>query len=91
MRSPDGEYNERTMEHVEITVRNSMVEILGVSPDRIERSSDFVNDLDADSLELVELVMALEEAFDVDLPEEEVANLLTVGATIDLIEKKLAS
>jgi len=65
------------------------VEVLSVEADKITREARFAEDLDADSLDLVELVMALEEEFDVSIDEEELDGVETVGAAYDLVAKKL--
>lgn len=79
------------MERSEIleTVRKLAVETLEVDGDAVVETAVFADDLDADSLDLVELVMALEEAFDVSVPEEELENIETVGQVIDLVQAKL--
>ena len=65
------------------------VEVLSVDADKITREARFAEDLDADSLDLVELVMALEEEFDVSVDEEELDGVVTVGAAHDLVVGKL--
>ena len=65
------------------------VEVLSVDADKITREASFADDLDADSLDLVELVMALEEEFDVTVEEEELEGIETIGAAYDLITSKL--
>jgi acyl carrier protein len=65
------------------------VEVLAVEPDQVTRDARFADDLDADSLDLVELVMRLEEEFDVSVDEEELEGIETVGAAFDLITAKL--
>ncbi|MFA5564730.1 MAG: acyl carrier protein [Acidimicrobiia bacterium] len=65
------------------------VEVLDVDADQITREASFADDLDADSLDLVELVMALEEEFDVSVEEEELEGIETVGAAYNLIISKL--
>ncbi len=65
------------------------VEVLAVEADQVTREAKFADDLDADSLDLVELVMALEEEFDVSVDEEELEGIETVGAAYDLITSKL--
>ncbi|MGK2958416.1 MAG: acyl carrier protein [Acidimicrobiales bacterium] len=66
------------------------VEVLAVEPDQITREARFGDDLDADSLDLVELVMALEEAFDVEVPEDELEGIETVGQAFDLVTSKIS-
>ena len=65
------------------------VEVLSVDADQVTPEASFADDLDADSLDLVELVMALEEEFDVTVEEEELEGITTVGAAFDLIKAKL--
>lgn len=65
------------------------VEVLSVEGDKITKEARFAEDLDADSLDLVELVMALEEEFDVSVDEEELDGVETVGAAYDMVVGKL--
>ena len=65
------------------------IEVLSVDGDKITKESRFAEDLDADSLDLVELVMALEEEFDVAVDEEELDGVETVGAAYDLVVGKI--
>lgn len=69
--------------------RTCAVEVLQVPEDKIVREARFGDDLDADSLDLVELVMALEEAFDITVEESELEGIETVGQAYDLISAKL--
>ena len=71
--------------------RTSAVEVLQVQPDQITLDARFGDDLDADSLDLVELVMALEERFDVTIPEEELDGINIVGNALDLLLQKLGA
>lgn len=64
-------------------------EVLAVSEDQLVPEAAFGDDLDADSLDLVELVMALEEEFDIEVAEEELKNIKTVGQAFELIYAKL--
>jgi acyl carrier protein len=72
------------------TFKKCAVEVLQVSPEQVTLEAKFGEDLDADSLDLVELVMALEEAFDIEVPEEELEGVTTVGQAYDLVKGKLA-
>ncbi|MBW8826366.1 MAG: acyl carrier protein [Acidobacteria bacterium] len=72
------------------TFKKCAVEVLQVSEDQVTMEAKFGEDLDADSLDLVELVMALEEAFDVEVPEEELEGITTVGQAYELVVGKLA-
>ncbi len=65
------------------------VEVLQVPADKVTREARFAEDLDADSLDLVELVMALEETFDVSVDETELEGIETIGQAFDLIAAKL--
>ena len=69
--------------------RDCAVEVLQVPSDKITKDARFAEDLDADSLDLVELVMALEEAFDVTVEESELEDIETIGQAYDLISTKL--
>jgi acyl carrier protein len=65
------------------------VEVLQVEPDKVKPEASFADDLDADSLDLVELVMALEEKFDIKVDESELEGVETVGQAFDLVTSKL--
>jgi len=65
------------------------VEVLSVDAAQVTMEASFADDLDADSLDLVELVMALEEEFDVTVEEEELEGITTIGAAFNLITSKL--
>ena len=69
--------------------RKCAVEVLSVSEDQVTPDSKFGDDLDSDSLDLVELVMALEEEFDVEVPEEDLEGIETVGQAYDLVVGKM--
>jgi len=69
--------------------RDCAVEVLQVPADKVTKDARFADDLDADSLDLVELVMALEEAFDITVEESELEDIETVGQAFDLISSKL--
>ncbi len=69
--------------------RECAVEVLQVPADKVTREARFAEDLDADSLDLVELVMALEESFDVSVEETELEGIETIGQAFDLITTKL--
>jgi acyl carrier protein len=70
------------------TFKKCTVEVLQVAPEQVTMDAKFGDDLDADSLDLVELVMALEEAFDVEVPEEELDGIETVGQAYNLVISK---
>ena len=69
--------------------RECAVEVLQVPAEKVTMEARFAEDLDADSLDLVELVMALEEAFDITVGENELEDIETAGQAIDLISSKL--
>ena len=68
-------------------VKAIIVEQLGVSADEVKPEASFVEDLGADSLDLTELIMAMEEAFDIEIDDEEAQKILKVKDAIDYIEK----
>jgi acyl carrier protein len=72
-------------------LREVAVEVLSVEPDQVVEEARFKEDLDADSLDLVELVMGLEERFDISVPEEDLENVATVGQAVDLVMAKVAA
>ncbi len=71
-------------------VKEVVVEQLNVSPDDVKEDSKFADDLGADSLDVVELVMSLEEKFDIEIPDEEAENIATVADAIKFIENAQA-
>lgn len=77
------------MSTVEERVKKIVVEQLGVKEDEIQNSASFVDDLGADSLDTVELVMALEEEFDTEIPDEEAEKITTIQEAIDYVNKNL--
>lgn len=74
-------------EGTEEKVKELIVSQLGVDADKVVPSATFVDDLGADSLDTVELIMAIEEEFDCEIPEEEAAKISTVGEVIDFVSK----
>ena len=70
---------------VEEKVRNIVAKQLGLGEDEVDNESSFIDDLGADSLDTVELVMSLEEEFDIEISDDEAENILTVQAAIDHI------
>ncbi len=72
-------------------IRDVAVEILSVEADQVTESARFKEDLEADSLDLVELVMGLEERFDISVPEEDLEGVDTVAKAVDLVLAKVAA
>jgi acyl carrier protein len=70
-------------------LREVAVDVLSVEPDSVVETARFKEDLDADSLDLVELVMGLEERFDISVPEEDLESVATVGQAVDLVMSKV--
>ena len=73
------------MSNIEERVKKIIIEQLGVKEEDVKSEDSFVDDLGADSLDTVELVMALEEEFDTEIPDEEAEKITTVQAAIDYI------
>jgi len=71
--------------NIEGKVKSIIADQLGVGEDEIKPESSFIEDLGADSLDIVELVMAMEEEFEVEIPDEEAENIKTVGDAINYI------
>ena len=78
------------MPSVEERVKQIIVEQLGVEEGEVTPSASFVDDLGADSLDTVELVMALEEAFDIEIPDEDAEKIRTVQDAVDYIDERSA-
>ena len=76
------------MSAIEPRVIEIVAEELSVEKDKIRRETTFIQDLGADSLDIVELVMALEEEFDINSPDDQAEKITTVGEAIDHIEKE---
>jgi len=74
---------------LEKEVKNIIVERLGVDDSQVIHDAKYIKDLGADSLDLVELIMALEEKFDVDIPDEDAEKLTTVGESMEYLKEKL--
>src|SRR5881398_1832503 len=73
---------------IEEKVKDIIVEQLGVNPEQVTPQASFIEDLGADSLDIVELVMAFEEEFSVEVPDEDAEKLQTVGDVIKYIEER---
>ena len=78
------------MEEIQAKVIHIISEQLGKDESEIKMSSHFIEDLDADSLDTVELVMALEEEFDIDIPDEAAEKITTVESAVDFIVESKA-
>jgi acyl carrier protein len=72
-------------------IQDVAAEVLSVEPARVTENARFKEDLDADSLDLVELVMGLEERFDIEVPEDDLEGVTTVGQAVDLVLAKVGS
>tara|TARA_B100000287_G_scaffold23640_1_gene23134 strand:+ start:891 stop:1121 length:231 start_codon:yes stop_codon:yes gene_type:complete len=68
-------------------IKEVIIDKLGVEDDAIKPEAHFVNDLGADSLDTVELIMEFEEEFGVEIPDDDAENITTVGSAVDYIEK----
>ena len=77
------------MENIEQRVKKIVAEQLGVNEADVKNESSFVNDLGADSLDTVELVMALEEEFETEIPDEDAERITTVQQAVDYINSHL--
>lgn len=78
------------MSDIEQRVKQAVAEQLGKSLDEIKNEASFLDDLGADSLDLVELVMSLESEFDITIPDEDSNKITTVQSAIDYVTEKLA-
>ena len=74
-------------DNIQDKVRDIIVEQLGVNPEQVTLEAKFIEDLGADSLDTVELVMAFEEEFGIDVPDEEAEKLLSVGDVVRYVEE----
>ena len=79
-----------TQEAIYEKVRSIVADALNVHAEEVNPESNFQNDLGADSLDTVELVMALEEAFDIEIPDEAAEGITTVGDAVKFIQDKQA-
>ena len=71
-------------------VKEIIVEQLGVSDTAVTLEASFIDDLSADSLDIVELIMAIEEAFDIEIPDADAEKVVTVGNVVDYIKEHVA-
>ena len=72
-------------------VKKIVVEHLGVEPEKVTEASNFIDDLGADSLDTVELVMAFEEEFNVEIPDDAAETIVTVGDAIKFLDKNASA
>ena len=83
--------NELDVQAIESKVIEIISEQMGVDKSEITRETSFINDLNADSLDTVELVMEFEDEFDMSIPDEEAEKIQTVGAAVDYIINAIQS
>jgi acyl carrier protein len=77
------------MNNLEQKIRDIIVEQLGVAPEKVEADASFVDDLGADSLDQVELIMAIEEAFEIEIPDEDAEKMLRVSDAVNYLKTHL--
>jgi acyl carrier protein len=88
--SPPNAEQENNMSEIESRVKNIVVDHLGVEEEKVVSGASFIDDLGADSLDTVELVMAFEEEFDIEISDDQADGIQTVGQAITYITKALA-
>jgi acyl carrier protein len=88
---PNPKHEVTTMSDIGDRVKKIVVEHLGVEPDKVTENASFIDDLGADSLDTVELVMAFEEEFGCEIPDDAAETILTVGDAIKFLEKNAKS
>jgi acyl carrier protein len=76
---------------LEVRVTDLIVEQLGVSRDEVVNTASFVDDLGADSLDIVELVMSMEESFDIEIPDDDAEKMQTIGDAVSYLKERLES
>ncbi len=76
------------MDEILSKVKEIAADQLGVEEDAVEMDSKFIDDLEADSLDIVELMMALEEEFDIEIPDEDAEKIVTVGDAVNYIAER---
>lgn len=76
-------------EEIQAKLKSILVDRLNVEEDQIKPEASFVEDLGADSLDIVELIMGIEEEFDIEIPDEDAEKLTTVGEALDYVKGKL--
>ena len=80
-----------TRDEILSTLKDVAIEVLGVEADAVVETASFKDDLEADSLDLVEVVMALEEKFDITIPEDDLSDVGTVGQAVDLVVDRVGA
>jgi acyl carrier protein len=88
---PSETHEVETMSDIAERVKKIVVEHLGVEPDKVSENASFIDDLGADSLDTVELVMAFEEEFGCEIPDDAAETILTVGDAVKFLEKNAKS
>ena len=78
-----------TPEELSSKIKSVVVDKLGVKPEQVTDDANFIDDLGADSLDLVELVMALEDEFDMEIPDEDAEKLKTVKTVLEYVQSKI--
>ncbi|MCD8233278.1 MAG: acyl carrier protein [Cloacibacillus porcorum] len=78
------------MEEVQSKLKEIVMDRLNAEEDQIKLEASFVEDLGADSLDIVELIMGIEEEFDIEIPDEDAEKLTTVGEAMEYVKTKLA-
>ncbi len=76
---------------LEVRVTDLIVEQLGVSRDEVVNTASFVDDLGADSLDIVELVMSMDESFDIEIPDDDAEKMQTIGDAVSYLKERLES
>ena len=84
-----GELKKMSSEEILEKVKEIIVEQLGVSDTSVTMEASFIDDLGADSLDIVELIMALEEEFDIEIPDADAEKVVTVGDVVDYIKENI--
>ena len=84
-----GELETMSSEEVFDKVKEIIVEQLGVAEDSVTEEASFIDDLGADSLDIVELIMALEEEFDIEIPDSDAEKVVTVADVVDYIKENI--
>ena len=79
------------MSNISDKVKQIIVDKLGVDESEVSMEASFTNDLGADSLDTVELIMEFEKEFDISIPDEQAENILTVGAAVKYLEENMSS